>query len=338
MKRDVEVLTQELSAKDRVITRMGDRLELAGMDLTTVFPGVSNIKLSRKKSQRAQLAGHVKGLAEYDGEVLRRRHREESEVQSLEIEDYENALEGVIVPRLQSLVKLEEAAKLAKPAPVASEAIIEDDDATESESERDSVLDRALSPKDPAPSEPAAESESRSENDVTIEPTSPTSPNSSTPDPSTPHDPEPSDPPPNPRERIRPRIGTLGGKKPSPIPPPASSSDTASVENPIKQRPKLGTLGGRPQSRIGTTSSPAPQNPPAEISAREGETPSGSGEASSALPLDGGEKTAGLPEAREEKLPERAAPKPMTADERRNELKRELQGVSKAPVKKKRKF
>jgi hypothetical protein len=62
----MEQLVAELQNKDRVISKICDRLECSGNDLTTVFPGVSNIKISRKKGQREQLAKHVKGLADFD--------------------------------------------------------------------------------------------------------------------------------------------------------------------------------------------------------------------------------------------------------------------------------
>lgn len=64
----IEELQSQLHDKDRVISRLLDRLESAGTDLTTVFPGTSNIKVSRKGSQRAQMARHVKGLTEFDAE------------------------------------------------------------------------------------------------------------------------------------------------------------------------------------------------------------------------------------------------------------------------------
>ncbi|TKX23393.1 hypothetical protein C1H76_4461 [Elsinoe australis] len=59
---DVEQLHLFLRDKDHVISRLVDRLESSGTDLTTVFPGTSGVKLSRKVSQRSQLARHVKGL------------------------------------------------------------------------------------------------------------------------------------------------------------------------------------------------------------------------------------------------------------------------------------
>lgn len=73
-----EQLVHELQDKDRVISKICDRLETSGNDLTTVFPGVSNIKTSRKKGQREQLGRHVKGLADFDERSWRERNKVQS--------------------------------------------------------------------------------------------------------------------------------------------------------------------------------------------------------------------------------------------------------------------
>ena len=62
----IQHLQSELREKDHVIARLLDRLESSGTDLTTVFPGTSNIRLSKKVSQRNQLAKYVKGLSPFD--------------------------------------------------------------------------------------------------------------------------------------------------------------------------------------------------------------------------------------------------------------------------------
>lgn len=64
----LEILLRD---KDHVISRFLDRMESAGTDLTTVFPGTSGFKLSRTLSQRAQLERHVKGLSQYDPAAVR---------------------------------------------------------------------------------------------------------------------------------------------------------------------------------------------------------------------------------------------------------------------------
>jgi len=66
LQQKVELMVKEIYDKDRVISKITDRLETSGNDLTAVFPGVSNIKTNRKRSQREQLAKHVKGLGDFD--------------------------------------------------------------------------------------------------------------------------------------------------------------------------------------------------------------------------------------------------------------------------------
>ena len=82
--QQIEQLIHELHDKDRVISKICDRLETSGNDLTTVFPGVSNVKTSRKKGQREQLAKHVKGLADFDESAWKAQH---AFVESSEIMD-----------------------------------------------------------------------------------------------------------------------------------------------------------------------------------------------------------------------------------------------------------
>ncbi|KAK5128660.1 hypothetical protein LTR08_003932 [Meristemomyces frigidus] len=70
----MEALMHELHEKDRVISKITDRLETSGMDLTDVFPGVNaKMRLNRKKAQRVQLARYVSGLGDFDEEAWRQR-------------------------------------------------------------------------------------------------------------------------------------------------------------------------------------------------------------------------------------------------------------------------
>jgi hypothetical protein len=62
----MELLIAELQAKDKIIFKITDRLETSGHDLTAVFPGLSNVKLTRSTSQQEQLARHVRGLGKFD--------------------------------------------------------------------------------------------------------------------------------------------------------------------------------------------------------------------------------------------------------------------------------
>lgn len=62
----IESLVAEIQAKDKVIAKITDRLETSGHDLTAVFPGVSNVKLTRGESQQEQLGRHIRGLGKFD--------------------------------------------------------------------------------------------------------------------------------------------------------------------------------------------------------------------------------------------------------------------------------
>ncbi|GAM85390.1 hypothetical protein ANO11243_033970 [Dothideomycetidae sp. 11243] len=65
-RQEIDLLQQSIREKDHVISRLLDRLESSGTDLSTVFPGTSNVKISRKTSQRTQLSRYVKGLDPVD--------------------------------------------------------------------------------------------------------------------------------------------------------------------------------------------------------------------------------------------------------------------------------
>jgi hypothetical protein len=66
LERHMQMLIAEIQAKDKVISKITDRLETSGHDLTAVFPGVANVKTSGNKSKREQFARHVRGLGEFD--------------------------------------------------------------------------------------------------------------------------------------------------------------------------------------------------------------------------------------------------------------------------------
>ncbi|KAK4987834.1 hypothetical protein LTR66_007499 [Elasticomyces elasticus] len=70
--QQVAQLAELLREKDRVISRLLDRLDASGTDLPSIFPGLSGIKTDRKGSQRAQLVRHVKGLAAFDKDAHQR--------------------------------------------------------------------------------------------------------------------------------------------------------------------------------------------------------------------------------------------------------------------------
>lgn len=98
LRRQIDQLVFELEDKDRVISKVCDRLETSGNDLTTVFPGVSNIKTSRKKGQREQLAKHVKGLADFDYRAWREQHAYRESNESVDDYQLDHVLESLPAP------------------------------------------------------------------------------------------------------------------------------------------------------------------------------------------------------------------------------------------------
>ncbi|KAK5165861.1 uncharacterized protein LTR77_008784 [Saxophila tyrrhenica] len=95
LQHQMSQLLHELQDKDRVISKICDRLETSGNDLTTVFSGASNIKTSRKKGQREQLAKHVKGLGDFDEGGWRARSVEKPNPDGLTDEELNGVLQGL---------------------------------------------------------------------------------------------------------------------------------------------------------------------------------------------------------------------------------------------------
>lgn len=62
----IEQLSNQLREKDHVISRLLDKFDSSSTDLREVFPGTSSLRISKKTSQRSQLAKHVNGLAPYE--------------------------------------------------------------------------------------------------------------------------------------------------------------------------------------------------------------------------------------------------------------------------------
>lgn len=100
LRRQMQQLISELLDKDRVISKLSERLETCGYDLTVVFPGSSNVKISRKKPQRDQLARHVKGLADFDETEWRFRKAEESVGRILPPQAMESVLAQLTTPEM----------------------------------------------------------------------------------------------------------------------------------------------------------------------------------------------------------------------------------------------
>ena len=59
----IKQLHGTIEEKDQVISRLCDRLQASGVDLASVFPNTSGLKIPRRADVRSHLAPYVKGLA-----------------------------------------------------------------------------------------------------------------------------------------------------------------------------------------------------------------------------------------------------------------------------------
>ncbi|KAI9654243.1 MAG: hypothetical protein M1821_006771 [Bathelium mastoideum] len=74
-KRQIQDLIGQLHAKDHVISKLLDKLEASGTDLTAIFPGAAGLKLPKKDGNREAVANHVRGVRRFDQEVWTERSR-----------------------------------------------------------------------------------------------------------------------------------------------------------------------------------------------------------------------------------------------------------------------
>ncbi|EEH36371.2 hypothetical protein PAAG_06789 [Paracoccidioides lutzii Pb01] len=59
-------LIDHIKQKDWTLSKLFDKIESSGMDLSTVFPGMGSVRLSRKESIYSQASKHIKGAAPFD--------------------------------------------------------------------------------------------------------------------------------------------------------------------------------------------------------------------------------------------------------------------------------
>lgn len=303
LRSQIQHLIDELASKDRVIAKITDRLEASGNDLTAVFPGASGIKISRKKSQRGQLASHVKGLADFDEGVWRNSVKQGESSVNLSSEILSSVLEHLPVagaaalegdwwvdlpnpgtkgqqPRAQSAAS--QASQRGGTAasqhhittanghqPLSTEESVDED-----EFQRQGTPPQLKKPDDP----PADEDEETDDDDLDNPPSKASS--SQTKGRSQQHD----EPKSTPAAR---RLGILGGRKsksPRPKPPhetePEPEAETED-EEPSAPKPtargKLGAFGGKrapsPESARDPEPEPEPelvQQSPAKINSKLG--------------------------------------------------------------------
>lgn len=378
LQQQIQQLIAELHDKDRVISKICDRLETSGNDLTTVFPGVSNIKTNRKKGQREQLAKHVKGLGDFDEAAWKAQaeaRRDDGDLASAEMNDVLRGLPAVAATSSTqaawwrnldniSANKTNGEAKFTRTTVARHESTVADDDDFQTQSTPPHL--KRISPQDepeqqtvqPAPTvaSPSAKNSTNTvadDDDSTTEDeddldTAPSRSQVAKAVPSeTSHQKAPS---PSPR-----KLGTFGGRSANKSAPDAHDTtpkeQTSGPE--AKPRSKLGKIGGKDKS-----TEVAPSEPKADATASDADA------RPKKMGMMGGKRASGdvrspIEDAAQEPVtndslhekqerPARASAKAKSpaprenseerADRKRDMLKRELEEKAKAPAKKKRKF
>ncbi|KAK3059873.1 hypothetical protein LTS18_009869, partial [Coniosporium uncinatum] len=64
--QQIKELVVHLNEKDHVISKLLDKLDSSGTDISAVFPGVTGNRISRRPTDREHAARHVKGLGIFD--------------------------------------------------------------------------------------------------------------------------------------------------------------------------------------------------------------------------------------------------------------------------------
>ncbi|KAB8257347.1 XRCC4-like factor-domain-containing protein [Aspergillus pseudonomiae] len=59
----------QLHRKDWILAKLFDKIEAVGIDLSTIFPGISGLRTGQKGTTLAQAAKHIKGVAPFDEKV-----------------------------------------------------------------------------------------------------------------------------------------------------------------------------------------------------------------------------------------------------------------------------
>lgn len=133
----IDDLQAQIRDKDHVISRLLDRLESSGTDLTTVFPGTSSVKLSRKVGQRSQLAKYVKGLAPYEAHQWQTSRGHVPAIETLfdAVEDTEEgeALRHEFLSNLGLIRKAQPSSVTSKAQPSPSDKVADDPETTDDE-------------------------------------------------------------------------------------------------------------------------------------------------------------------------------------------------------------
>lgn len=72
--KQIDELVGQLNAKDHVISKLLDKLEGSGMDITSVFPGAAAVRGSKHSTHRVQAARQVQGLGVFDYQQWQQNH------------------------------------------------------------------------------------------------------------------------------------------------------------------------------------------------------------------------------------------------------------------------
>lgn len=370
-------LIHELQEKDRVISKITDRLETSGNDLTTVFPGVSNIRTNKKKTQREQLARHVKGLADFDetewrsratgadesvlwekangllqdlpepadpdedGALKRKWWLELTTSEGMSVEEHRCAesspeMNGGSMPPREDSMQDDEFQRLGTPEHLKRKAPAHSGESTENH-----AVAYPQRTQEPLPVNDG-DSTTGDEDDLDAVPKSKPARSpvkqSSSPAPA--------------QESTGPsrKLGTLGGRGCKSPPSPAREPALEQEPHRSKSRGKLGAIGGRGKGKLPE----APSSPSAEnASASAASTPrkvgiiGGKRKPSNAMPAStrSPDATPSLELVKERSRAPTKEPPPLPretsqerADRKREQLRKELEQMAKAPAKKKRKF
>ena len=71
-------LMDQLKRKDWILGKLFDKLEAVGVDLSTIFPGMSGLRTGRKGATLSQAAKHIRGVAPFDEHAWLEEHKQSS--------------------------------------------------------------------------------------------------------------------------------------------------------------------------------------------------------------------------------------------------------------------
>ncbi|PGH07364.1 hypothetical protein AJ80_08005 [Polytolypa hystricis UAMH7299] len=282
-------LIEHLKEKDSVLGRLFDKIESSGVDLSTVFPGMAGVRLSRKGSVLSQASKAIKGVAPFDEAAWNTEFEARSPDSSLGM-NIAKELSGPNSPFEEQtdvcptdgwwsqLSATERASKPPeKKKPRRSPTPEPEETAEETADEDDDFEVRKTPPRQRKKQMPAAQSEA-SDDEITHEASDRGGKRPDRADDSTRGASSLSQSPPPQKSKRKPKgLGTIGGKpKATQRPSEASSaSDPDAQDSPQKPKSKpkkgLGTIGGKkPELRKPSRESPestasdistAPENP-----------------------------------------------------------------------------